>query len=61
MMIIAKEWPNEMKRDKATGKWLGDHNSKIHETSTTWKTLSLTRTAGQAQKEDSHLGEEEDE
>jgi hypothetical protein len=29
----------------------------IHETSTTWKILSLTRTTDQAQEEDSYLGE----
>jgi hypothetical protein len=61
MMIIAKEWQNEMKRDKATEKRPGDHNSKIHKTSTTWKIPSVTRTTGQAQEVDSHLGEGEGE
>jgi hypothetical protein len=61
MMIIAEEWPNEMKHDKAIEKWLGDHNLRIHETSTTWKILSLTRTIDQAKDEDSHPGEGEKE
>jgi hypothetical protein len=60
MMIIAEEWPNEMKHDKATEKRLGDHNPRIHETSTTWKILSQTRTVDQTKEEDSHLGEEEE-
>jgi hypothetical protein len=61
MMIIAEEWPNEVKHDKATEKLLGDHNHRIHEISTTWKILSLTRTVDQAQEGDSHPGEGEEE
>jgi hypothetical protein len=61
MMITTKEWPNEMKKGKATEKRLGDHSPRIHETSTMWKILSLTRTADQAQEEDSHLREGEEE
>jgi hypothetical protein len=34
MMIIAEEWLSEMKRDKATERWHGDLNPRIHETST---------------------------
>jgi hypothetical protein len=60
MMIIAEEWPNEMKPDKATERWLGDPSPRIHETSTMWKILSLTRTVDQAQEEDSHPGEGEE-
>jgi hypothetical protein len=58
--IIAKESPNEMKRDRATEKQPGGHSSKIHETSTTWKILNLTRTTGQAQEADSRLEEGEE-
>jgi hypothetical protein len=61
MMIIAEEWPNEMKHGKATEKWHGDYNPRIHETSTTWKIPSLTRTIDRAREEDSHLEEEEGE
>jgi hypothetical protein len=61
MITITEEWPNKMKRDKATKKWLGDHSPRIHETSTTWKILNLTRTADQTQEEDSHPGEGEEE
>jgi hypothetical protein len=60
-MIIAKEWPNEMKHDKATEKCLGEHNPRTHETSTMSKILSLTKTAGLVQEEGSHLGEGEEE
>jgi hypothetical protein len=51
-----------MKHDKATKKSLGDPNPRIHETSTKWKILSLTRTVDQSQEEDSHPrdGEEEE-
>jgi hypothetical protein len=61
MMIIAEEWLNEMKHDKAIEKWLGDPNRRIHETSTTWKILSMNRTVDQAQEEDLHPGEGEEE
>jgi hypothetical protein len=61
MMIIAKEWPNEMKHDMATEKWIGDRNPRIYETSTMYKILSLTRTTDQAQEEDLHPGEGEEE
>jgi hypothetical protein len=37
------------------------HNPRIHETSTMWKILSLTRTADRAQEEDSHPVEGEEE
>jgi hypothetical protein len=60
MMIIAEKWLNEMKRDKATEKGLGDLNPRIRETSTTWKILSLTGTIDQAQEEDLHPGEGEE-
>jgi hypothetical protein len=59
--IIAKESPNEMKRDRATEKQPGDHSSKIHEMSTMWKILNLTRATGQAQEVDSRLEEGEGE
>jgi hypothetical protein len=59
--IIAKELPNEMKHGRATEKQPGGHNSKIHEMSTTWKILNLTRTTGQAQEADSRLEEGEEE
>jgi hypothetical protein len=59
MTIIAEEWLSEMKRDKATEKWHGDLNPRIHEISTMWRILSLTRTTDQTQEEDLHLGEEE--
>jgi hypothetical protein len=61
MMIIAEEWLNEMQRDNAIEKWLGDLNPRIHETSTTWKILSLTKTTDQPQEEDSHPEEGEEE
>jgi hypothetical protein len=61
MMIIAEEWPNEIKHGKETEQRLGDHNPRIHETSITWKILSLTRTVDQAQEEDSHPREGEEE
>jgi hypothetical protein len=60
MMIIAKECPNEMKHDKATEKWLVEHNPRIHETSTMWKILSLNKTTGLEQEEDSHPEEGEE-
>jgi hypothetical protein len=62
MMIIAEEWPSEIKHGKAIEKLLGDHNPRIHETLAMWKILSLTRTADQAQEEDSHpeVGEQEE-
>jgi hypothetical protein len=60
-MIIAKEWPNEMKHGKATAKRLGEHNPRIHETSTMWKILSLIKTSGLVQEEDSHPREGEEE
>jgi hypothetical protein len=53
-MIITEEWLNEMKRDNAIEEWLGDLNPRIHETSTTWKILSLTKTTDQTQEEDLH-------
>jgi hypothetical protein len=59
--IIAKELPNEMKRGRETEKQPGGHSSKIHEMSTTWKILNLTRTTGQAQEVDSRLEEGEGE
>jgi hypothetical protein len=59
MTIIAEEWLSEMKRDKATEKWHGDLNARIHEISIMWRILSLTRTTDQTQEEDLHLGEEE--
>jgi hypothetical protein len=59
--IIAKESPNEMKHGRATEKQPGGHSSNIHETSTTWKILYLTRTTGQAQEVDSRLEEGEGE
>jgi hypothetical protein len=34
MMIIAKEWLNEMKLGKATEKCPGERNPRIHEIST---------------------------
>jgi hypothetical protein len=61
MMIIAEEWLNGMKRDKATKKLPGDLNPRILETSTMWKILSLTRTIDQAQEEDSQTEEGEEE
>jgi hypothetical protein len=60
MMIIAKEWPSEMKHGKVIEKWLGDYNPRIHKTLAMWEILSLTRTADQAQEEDSHQGEGEE-
>jgi hypothetical protein len=60
IMIIAEEWLNEMERDKAIEKWLGDLNPRIHETSTTWKILRLIKTTDQAQEEDLHPEEEEE-
>jgi hypothetical protein len=61
MTIIAKEYLNEMKHDKAIEKWHGDLNPRIRGTSTMWKILSLTRTTDQAQEGDLHPGEGEGE
>jgi hypothetical protein len=61
MMIIAEELLNETKQDKETGKTHGNLNSRIRETSITWKTLSPTRTAGQVREADLHLEEGEGE
>jgi hypothetical protein len=47
------------RRDKATEKRHGDLNPKIHEISTMWRILSLTKKTDQTQEEDLHLGEEE--
>jgi hypothetical protein len=44
MKIITEGLSNEMKQDRATEEWRGHLNSKIHETSITWKTLSPIRT-----------------
>jgi hypothetical protein len=60
MMIIAKEWLKEMKPGKATEKWPGERNPRIHEMSTMWKILSLTKTTDLVQEEGSHLEEEEE-
>jgi hypothetical protein len=57
----AEELLNEMDQDKATKKWRGDLNSRIHEISITWKILNPIRTIDQAQEEDLHQGEGEGE
>jgi hypothetical protein len=61
MKITAEGLPNEMKQDRAIEKWRGDLNSKIHETSITWKIPSPIRTIDQAQEEPLHPGEGEGE
>jgi hypothetical protein len=61
MTITAEESLNEMKQDKEIEKQHGDLNSKIRETSTTWKIPSPIRTNDQAQEEDLHPGEGEGE
>jgi hypothetical protein len=61
MKITAEGLPNEMKQDRATDKWRGDLNSKIHEASIAWKISSPIRTTDQAQEEVLHQGGEEGE
>jgi hypothetical protein len=54
MTITAEELMNEMKQDKAKKKQCGNLNSRIRETSTTWKILGPIKTTDQAQEEDLH-------
>jgi hypothetical protein len=61
MKITAEGLSNEMKQDKATEKWRRYLNSKIHETSITWKIPSPIRTTDQAQEEALHPEEGEGE
>jgi hypothetical protein len=61
MKITVEGLPNEMKQDRATEKWHGYLNSKIQETSITWKIPNPIRTIDQAQEEALHLGEGEGE
>jgi hypothetical protein len=61
MKITAEELPNEMRQGKATEERCGDLTSKTHETSITWKILSLIGIIDQAQEEVMHLEEEEGE
>jgi hypothetical protein len=58
-MTIAEELRKEMKQDKEIEKTHGDHNPRIRETSTMWRTISLTRTTGQVREADLHREEQE--
>jgi hypothetical protein len=51
MKITTEELPNEMRQGKATEERHGDLTSKTHETSITWKILSLIRIIDQARDE----------
>jgi hypothetical protein len=59
--ITAEESLNKIKQDKAIEKCCGDLNSRIHETSITWKIPSPIRIIDQAQEQHLHPGEGEEE
>jgi hypothetical protein len=50
MKITERELPSEIKQGKAIEEQHGDLSSKLHETSTMWKTHSSARTTGGAQE-----------